>query len=211
MRWRPGVSSVNRDTEMFAEFIARDGPRTFLDVGTGTGYVAIRLALGGSEVHATDVSSIAKELAERNAGRNGVSLSVRISDLFENVEGTYDGIAFNPPFSARPDRRLIAVVKQIIRRIGPLERALMRHMPRDVALFRRALIERFLEESLPHLAEDGALYLLLYSHEIPYLDEVAHRLSITTHSPPALKRRNLCFVRISRRPGGSGGGAVTLR
>ena len=140
LRWKPGVSSVNDDTKIFAEFIAGNAPRSFLDVGTGTGYLAIRLALGGSFSTAIDVSAAAVSLAERNAGRNGVKLSVRISDLFDRVNGTYDAIAFNPPFSAGSDGLFVSLAKQFIRRIGPLERMLMRHMPAHVDLFRRALI-----------------------------------------------------------------------
>jgi predicted RNA methylase len=194
------VSGANRDTEMFAEFIARDAPRSFLDVGTGTGYLAIRLALAGSDVTATDISHRAKALAERNARRNGIHLSVRISDLFDDEAGTYDAIAFNPPCSARPDPRFLTVVKEAIRRIEPLERALMHHMPKHVITFRRDLIHRFIEGGSCHLNPEGRLYLLLYGHELSFLEAMPHDLVVTAHTPHALRRRNLAFARLSRRP-----------
>lgn len=195
---KPGVSSVNSDTEMFADWIARDAPETFLDVGTGTGYVAIHLALHGSQVHATDVSPSAKVLAEENARANGVALEVQISDLFEEVSGSYEAIGFNPPFSAKPDPYPIAVIKQWVRRIGPLERALMHRMPGRVALYRQGLIERFVREGLGHLTQRGSLYLLLYAHEVPRLADLAPDIRVTTHSPAGMRERNLVLAKVAR-------------
>ncbi len=200
----PGVSNVNRDTEMFAEFITRDEPRSFLDLGTGTGYLAIRLALAGSEVTATDISRRAQALAERNARRHGISLSVRVSDLFEGERGTYDAIAFNPPFSARCDPALVVAVKEVVRRIEPLERALMHHMPRRVVEFRRDLVRRFVEGGVPHLNPGGGLYLLLYRNELSFLDTVARGLTVVSYSPEELKRRNLACVKLSLTGAGVG-------
>lgn len=195
---KAGVSGVNADTESFADFVARDSPATVLEIGTGTGYVAIRLALEGSIVTATDISPLAKDLAESNAARNKVSLQVVQCDLLAEVEGQFDAIVFNPPFSARPDRYLVALAKELVRRIGPLERTLMHHMPNRVATFRRSLIERFVTESLEHLAPSGSLYLLLYSEECLHLKAVCPRLVINTYSDSDTARRNLCFAKLSR-------------
>ncbi len=49
--------------------------RAALDMGTGSGYVGIYLALHGWEVHATDVSLRAVELAQRNAAANGAPVA----------------------------------------------------------------------------------------------------------------------------------------
>lgn len=200
VRSKLGVSSFNRDTVEFVEFIARDAPRTLLDVGTGTGYVAIRMASIGTEVYATEISPRAKQLAERNAKINGVDLAVEISDLLEDIEGTFDAIAFNPPFSPRPDRYPIAILKQLVRAIGPLERALMHRMPTSVETFRRSLVSRFVIQSTYHLSTQGALYLLLYRPEIPYLEGLSTELEVTTYSPPRLAARNLAFAKLVRAP-----------
>ena len=92
--------------------IVRDGlmpwldpsrPLRVLDVGTGSGCIAIALARywPGLEVDAVDVSDAALELAQANADRLGVSDRVRAfrSDVFEHVGGRrYDLIVSNPPY-----------------------------------------------------------------------------------------------------------------
>lgn len=193
-----GVSTFNEDTQEFAEFIARDTPRTLLDVGTGTGYIAVRLALIGCLVSATDISRKAKALAEQNAELNGVRITVRLSDLFNAVEGQFDAIAFNPPFSPKPDRYPIAILKQLVRRIGPLERALMHHIPTTVESFRRALISRFVADGESHLTDSGSLYLLLYRPEMAFVENLSTELVLRTRASQRLAARNLTCAKLTR-------------
>ena len=56
-----------------------------LDVGTGSGVIAITAALRGAHVVACDLSIEAVNLARRNAARNGVSIDIRQSDLFSGL------------------------------------------------------------------------------------------------------------------------------
>jgi len=74
-----------------------------LDVGTGTGVIALSLALEGSfgRVVATDLSAAALELARENAEANGISeVGFRVGDLFSALrEGErFDVIVSNPPY-----------------------------------------------------------------------------------------------------------------
>jgi release factor glutamine methyltransferase len=71
-----------------------------LDMGTGSGVNAILAASRAREIVAVDVNPDALRAAERNAALNGVADRVRVfeSDVFENVEGTFDLIVFDPPF-----------------------------------------------------------------------------------------------------------------
>lgn len=70
-----------------------------LDMGTGSGVNAIAAASKSKHVVAVDISPAAVECARDNADRNGMPwIDVRASDLFQNVDGQFDLIAFDPPF-----------------------------------------------------------------------------------------------------------------
>ena len=70
-----------------------------LDVGTGCGMQALVAAGTGGEVVGVDVNPDAVELSRYNANLNRiVNCEFFLSDLFENVEGRFDHILFNPPY-----------------------------------------------------------------------------------------------------------------
>lgn len=81
-------------------------PLRMLDLGTGSGCIAIALArnITDATIVATDVSADALEVAQGNAERHGVSdrITFLAGDLFEPVEahgaGPFDVIATNPPY-----------------------------------------------------------------------------------------------------------------
>jgi len=72
------------------------------DVGTGSGCIALALAkeLPGAEIHATDISASALEIARANAAR--LQLENRIhfheADLLGDLRGPFDIIVSNPPY-----------------------------------------------------------------------------------------------------------------
>lgn len=87
----------------------RGEPLTALDVGTGTGAIALSLALEGAfaRVVATDVSEEALSLARENALRTGATdrVEFRHGTLLDPVGGErFDVIACNPPYIAEEDR-----------------------------------------------------------------------------------------------------------
>jgi methylase of polypeptide subunit release factors len=202
---RAGVSAANADTRAFAEWIARDRPSSLLDVGTGSGYIAIRLALDGCRVAATDRSPAAVRLAAANARRNGVALEPRLADLLDGVAGRWQAIAFNPPFSSRADSPSTARLKQVVRAVAPLERWLMHRPPRAVLEFRRGLVRRFVAQARAHLEPGGALYLLLYAPEAEALAAESAAGEIAIESTAELRRRNLRLVRLTAGSGGRTG------
>jgi release factor glutamine methyltransferase len=71
-----------------------------LDVGTGTGAIALALAqeLDGPHVTATDRSSDALALARENADALGLVVALVETDLSAGVEGPFDLVVSNPPY-----------------------------------------------------------------------------------------------------------------
>jgi len=98
---RPETEHLVEAALSFAKEAQR--PLRILDLCTGTGCVAVTLAheLPGSDVTATDISPEAVALAQENAKRAGVNVSVRQGDLFEALPGNeppFDIITANPPY-----------------------------------------------------------------------------------------------------------------
>ena len=102
---REGVLIPRPETEELVRMITdrykgRSGLRV-LDVGTGSGCIAVTLAaeLKQAEVVAVDVSESALEVARENACRHRVSVDfVRCDMLQEGPSGHYDLIVSNPPY-----------------------------------------------------------------------------------------------------------------
>lgn len=117
--------SVNRDVliprpetehlvEKVLEFAARFTRPRIVDVGTGSGAIAVVLAykLPDAEITATDLSSAALLVARTNAERNGVANRIRFleGDLLAPVASEQFGfVVSNPPYVASGDRELLAV------------------------------------------------------------------------------------------------------
>ena len=85
-----------------------------LDVGTGSGAIAVALAHERPEaiVTATDVSAAALRVARENADRNGVANRIRFreGDLFNPVVGEqFDIIVSNPPYVPETDRDSLSI------------------------------------------------------------------------------------------------------
>lgn len=99
------------ETEELVEQILRSTinhrPSTILDVGTGSGVIALSLAaeLPETEVRAVDVSEEALALAATNAKRLGLEGRVHFarSDLLAQVEGNFDLIVANLPYVPMAD------------------------------------------------------------------------------------------------------------
>ena len=80
---------------------------TILDIGTGSGCIALTLAkaLPESTTHATDISDEALALAEKNAKHNNIkNVKFLKSDVYENIkELKFDLIVSNPPYIAEDE------------------------------------------------------------------------------------------------------------
>ena len=112
-RVTPAVLIPRPETEHLVEAVLneehRSSPVRIVDVGTGSGAVAVALAehLRSAEIIATDISPAALEVAAENAARNGVGNRIRFveSDLLEELtlHEPCDAIVSNPPYVAFAD------------------------------------------------------------------------------------------------------------
>ena len=143
------------ETEQLVEYLCDlpwpEKPR-LLDVGTGSGVIALSLAtrFPAAELEAVDLSEEALTLARENAERLGISDRVRFSNghLLEQVEGTFDLIVANLPYIATGDAPGLAPE--------------VRHDP-AIALFGGTagdeLIRELIISARPHLQPGGMLAL----------------------------------------------------
>ncbi len=94
------VYEPHDDTFLLARAVkARVGPGTrFLEVGCGAGVIAMTAARAGADVTATDANPFAVDLCRHNAKQNKLRMDVVETDLLAGLEGTFDVIAFNPPY-----------------------------------------------------------------------------------------------------------------
>jgi release factor glutamine methyltransferase len=85
-----------------AEVRGRKSEVRIVDVGTGSGCIALALAkeLPHAEIHASDISAAALEIARANAARHQFERRIRFhkTDLLEGLEGQFDFVVSNPPY-----------------------------------------------------------------------------------------------------------------
>ncbi len=149
------------DTELLVRSIRlRQGERV-LEIGTGTGVIAIHCAKHGCQVTATDVVTEALELARENASHNKVEVDLREGDMFEPAEGRYDVIIFNPPYLPTAPEDLTD---------SQLDKAL------DGGPDGTDVTVRFLQDVKDHLTENGRAYIVVSSLQPDgKIDEELHR------------------------------------
>lgn len=100
---RPDTETlVDAVLPLVRDVAARQGACRILDLGTGTGAIALALVCQepGATAVGVDVSDDALATAEANAGHLGVSarFSAKKSDWFSQIDGLYHLIVSNPPY-----------------------------------------------------------------------------------------------------------------
>ena len=106
---RPETAELVERINLKSEILNLKSQIHVLDVGTGSGCIAIALKKAHPEWHVTgiDISPEAIEVAKENAKRNGVEVEFKIADIFdsneENLQSSifnlqYDIVVSNPPY-----------------------------------------------------------------------------------------------------------------
>ena len=122
-----------------------------LDIGTGSGAIAISLALARPswQIQASDVSEEALELAQENANQLEAVVDFKTSDVLEQIEGPYDLIVSNPPYISRDD------VDEVGANVLASEPHLALFADRDGY----AIYEKIAQQAPSVLTADGKIYL----------------------------------------------------
>lgn len=143
--------------ELVAMILKRtSGGARILDIGTGSGAIAVSLALEieGAQVMAFDISEQALRTAAQNADSLGAKVDFRKVDILDGSQyeqfGKFDVIVSNPPYVLESEKELMR------RNVVDYEPHLALFVDDDDPLIFYKAIVNFAEN---HLNEGGGLYL----------------------------------------------------
>jgi putative methylase len=144
-----------------------------VDLGCGTGVLALGAALLGGVVTGVDSDERALEIARTNAKLLGAKV-VWLKSSIESFEGSYDTVVMNPPFGAqkrRSDRPFLRTAVSVGEVIYLLHNAVV-----------NGFVRHFLE---PHRVTDAIRVTLPIAHtfkfhkdEVRYVDAIIYRIEV---------------------------------
>lgn len=141
------------ETEELVDLILSENgeaPISLLDIGTGSGVIAISLKKERPKwcITASDISPQAIDLARENAAFHTVDIQFIQSDVFSQIPDTFDVIVSNPPYISYRDKD----------EVGQNVLASEPHL----ALFANengfAIYRKIIEQAREHLTPKGKLY-----------------------------------------------------
>ena len=142
------------ETEELVELILAENPEmnlSVLDIGTGSGAIALALAKNRSDwsVTAADISQDALDVANENAKNQNLQIFLKKSDCFTEISEKYDIIVSNPPYISREDESEVGLN--------------VLHSEPHLALFADedglAIYRRIAEDAKDYLKDGGKIYL----------------------------------------------------
>jgi len=142
------VYHPSEDTELIAKHIPKDlNDKKVLDIGCGSGALAVTSALADGNVLAIDINEAALEYTKEVSG--SLNIETRKSDLFESITEKFDLILFNPPYlpEGEDDEHL-----------NEEEHYALVSGPKG-----RDLIERFLKQFKKYLNPNGQVLMIISS------------------------------------------------
>lgn len=165
------VYGPGQDSFLLLEFLKeRAREKRVLDVGTGSGILArAAIEAGASEVVATDIDETCL------SDIHNEKIKTVNSDLFENVEGLFDLIVFNPPYL-------------------PLDEGAGFSPETTGGVEGYEIIFRFLERAREHLSGGGVVLFAFSSLSEP--EEIKKKLSLLGYSFRVVGEKHLFFETI---------------
>jgi release factor glutamine methyltransferase len=167
----PNVYEPAEDTFILLENLRVERSDRVLEIGTGTGIIAIKASMNSRMVVATDINPYAIECATENIIANkSFNIEIRKGNLFEPVKGEkFDLILFNTPYLPTDDKEKIN---------DELNAAW------DGGVDGRMLIDRFIE-GLPHYFNQGGIVQMVQSSlsdvnmTLKKLENLGFKVSVT--------------------------------
>lgn len=158
------------DTFLLAENIMVNDSDRVLEIGTGTGIIAIMVSKLVKSIVAVDINRFSVECAQKNAEINHAQVDVKLGDLFDPVDhDKFDLILFNTPYLPTGEDEIVD---------DELEAAW------DGGEDGRSVINRFIEDLPLHLNPKGRVQLVQSSlsnieETLGMLMEMGFKVSVT--------------------------------
>ena len=155
-----GVLIPRPETEELVMRVAATRPNAVLDIGTGSGCIAVSLArmLAGADVWAVDLSAAALEYARQNAVRIGAAVRFVQADALAlpDLGRRFDAVVSNPPYIPRSER---ASMRRNVTEYEPAEALFVDDS--EPLLFYRAIARQAVERLL---ADGGRLWFEVHEN-----------------------------------------------
>jgi release factor glutamine methyltransferase len=161
------VYRPSEDSYLLSKCVERLVKGIVLDMGTGSGIQAVTASMKPdvSHVLAVDINPLAIEAVKLRARDMGVidKMEFVVSDLFDNVDGVFDWIVFNPPYL-------------------PSEGGLQ-DRTWDGGQGGADVIGRFLDDAMTHLRPGGSILLIVSSETGIVLEKYGYKWVVEEEAP----------------------------
>ncbi len=168
------------DSFILGEAIAaevRKGEKV-LDMGTGAGIQAMIAASKGGEVTAVDINNKAIECLRYNAELNKLEIRIIKSNMFSEINYSFDLIVFNPPYLPEDE-------------MDPEDELTLAW---DGGKDGRDVVDRFLEQFESHLNREGRV--LLIQSSLNGLDSTMKKFKELGFKPEIILQKNFFFEKL---------------